>query len=131
MEKTAFPNDLLSQVLTELLQESTLWRGGRVKPNPTVVALLGRGFCTARHAGRVGITTTQTLSGLSGLPMAFKPNPAPISFGKPCYSLPNIPLQGWDFPQQLQCHIPVTSSTQAVLAVWAAPRAGSSLLGRD
>lgn len=128
MEKAAFPNDLLSQVLTELLQKSTLWRDGRVKANPTVVAILGRGFCTAQPTGRVGITSTQTLS---GLPMAFQSNPAPISFGKPCYSLPKIPLQRWDFPQQLQCHIPVTSNTQAVLAMWAAPQAGSSLLGRD
>lgn len=56
------------------------------------------------------------LPGLSGLSMAFKPNPVPILFGKLCYSLLNIPLQGWDFPQQLQCHIPVTSNTQAVLA---------------
>lgn len=63
MEKTAFPNDLLRQVLTELLWKGTLWRDGRIKPNPGVVALLGRGFCTAQHSGRVGITSTQTLLG--------------------------------------------------------------------
>lgn len=63
MEKRALPNDLLRQELMELLQKSTSWRGGRIKPNPTVRALLGRGFCTAQHPGRVGITCTGILLG--------------------------------------------------------------------
>lgn len=113
MEKTAFPND---QVLMELLWKSTLWRQG-IKPNPTVVALLGRGLCTAHsergnhlHSNPAGVLNTPPP--LPGLPMALKPNPVPILFGKHCYFVPNIPLQGWHFPQQLQCHVPVTSNTR-------------------
>lgn len=104
-----FPNHPLGKALTERLRKSTQRRDGKTKINPTLIALLGRGFCTRpkpakqqhQHTCRSGINSAWTLLGcqtrhlplpeLFELPMAFKPTSVPTLLGSPrCFLLSTL-----------------------------------------
>lgn len=105
-----FPNHPLGKALTEQVRKSTQRRDSRTKINPTLIAILGRGFCTRpkaakqqhQHTYRSGINSAWTPLGcqtrhlplpeLFGHPTAFKTTPVPTLLGSPCCFLLSILL---------------------------------------